>query len=296
MLLALPGCASAPLTDPVGWWHQLEGGPIADARPPPPNADAPYPSLGAVPAKPPAPDAAAHAGLAQGLAADRANAHYAAQVAPLAAPLATPGAAAPRRPTPPPALPAAAADEQPNASMAAAEAAPAPPPKPAAKLPVKPAAAPSAAPSEPRPADTPMPPIPDAPPPAPQLSGLTLATTGAATVAAPAATAPPPAPPPPPPPLPPNAIAFPSGSAVLPPEASAVLKSLVSQRGAAAVSITGFGEAASNDPPAQAAALPLGYARARAVAAALLARGVPATSLRIEAVAPGNGAVARIVN
>src|SRR5262249_55134774 len=54
-LLALAGCSSM---DPVNWWHSLEGGRIAEERPPPPNADAPYPNLSEVPSRPTPTDAA----------------------------------------------------------------------------------------------------------------------------------------------------------------------------------------------------------------------------------------------
>ena len=31
--------------NPVSWWHDLQGGKIAEERPPPPGADQPYPNL-----------------------------------------------------------------------------------------------------------------------------------------------------------------------------------------------------------------------------------------------------------
>ncbi len=270
----LGGCsggATLASINPVDWWHGLEGGPIAQTRPPPPNADAPYPNLGSVPAKPPPPDKAAQARVAGALVADRANAVYDASIAPI--------------PTPPPTVrpprPDSGAPDQANASLAAATAPPAPRPEPppaagpvARKAPVAPvAAADLPAPAAAPPAGIDMPAIPDAPPPA--------------------------TPPAPPPPAPiagaPVAIPFPPGSAVLPAAGLAPIKQLALLRGPGVIAVTGFGDAASTDPSAQSAALPLALDRARAVAAGLLADGVPATSIRIGAEPQGSGAAASVI-
>ena len=49
----LAGCSSVPSSiNPVSWWHDLQGGKIAEQRPPPPGADQPYPNLATVPPKP----------------------------------------------------------------------------------------------------------------------------------------------------------------------------------------------------------------------------------------------------
>jgi outer membrane protein OmpA-like peptidoglycan-associated protein len=113
-------------------------------------------------------------------------------------------------------------------------------------------------------------------------------------------TPPPVAPAPPPAPLPPPgapvAIAFPAGSAVLPPVALATLKALAAQRGSRSIAVIGFGGAHAADPPVQAAALPLALNRARAVAANLISLGVPGSAIRLLALAQGNGATARVVN
>jgi outer membrane protein OmpA-like peptidoglycan-associated protein len=259
-----------------------------------------------VPAKPPPPDAAAHARIANALIADRGNAHYAQTALPL--PVVRPPAGTPTRTLAQGARPADA--EQPNASLAAASAPPQPPEPAAApavrKVPVAPvSAAPLAAPvgvPVAAPAGTPaaapaetaaMPDIPAAPPAPPQLPG-----------APPAATAPtpppvaPPAAPPAAPALSGQAVAIPfvAGSAVLPAEALAPIKALANRRGGASIAVTGFGEATSTDPGAQTAALPLAYDRARAVAAMLMADGVPGGVIRIAAEPHGSGAAARLVN
>ncbi|MGI4797589.1 MAG: hypothetical protein ACRYG8_26795, partial [Janthinobacterium lividum] len=59
------------LDNPVDWWHQLQGGPIANERPPPPGITDPYPNLARVPAKPVPTDAATRNGLAAQLAGQR---------------------------------------------------------------------------------------------------------------------------------------------------------------------------------------------------------------------------------
>jgi len=323
-LATLGGCGTfgpGGSLNPADWWHGLEGGQIAQTRPPPPNADAPYPSLSTVPKKPPPPDQAAHAKIADALVADRGNAKYEQATVPIPA-VGTPGATP--APTPAGTLAqgtAPAGAEQPNASLAAASAPPRPPLPPAAtpvvhKAPVAPVdaaplaappapAAPApAAPASPAPASAAPPPavaaeaaampaVPAAPPPPPQLAGAPPAVI--------APTPPPVAPPPPPPPAPvldatAVAIPFAVGSAVLPTDALPPIKLLARRRGAAGIAVTGFGEATSTDPEAQAAALPLALDRARAVAAMLMANGVPGSVIRIAAEPQGSGAAARLVN
>ena len=79
LALWLAGCSSFPSSmNPVSWWHDLQGGKIAEERPPPPGADQPYPNLATVPPKPAAPDRAALTNLSNGLIADRTNAQHAA--------------------------------------------------------------------------------------------------------------------------------------------------------------------------------------------------------------------------
>jgi len=74
----LSACGAQGSIDPVDWWHDLEGGEIADARPPPPNVDAPYPNLSHVPTRPTADPAALRTQVAARLQANRASAAYAA--------------------------------------------------------------------------------------------------------------------------------------------------------------------------------------------------------------------------
>jgi outer membrane protein OmpA-like peptidoglycan-associated protein len=427
LALLLAGCSSLPSSmNPVTWWHDLQGGAIAEQRPPPPGTDQPYPNLATVPPKPAEPDRAALTNLSNGLISDRANAQHLAALAPLAdpsSPSASPelfgkGTVPPPPPPPPPgtktasaSLPAAeapAAPPTPAAPPAASGPVPAPskapigavqsapleppagtaqtasppataggpqttPPAPAggaaqsnpmAQPPGAAANAPLAPPGAtalPTTASAPPPPLPTTPPPPPNLGpaspppSTVPATATASAPAAPkaAAQASPPAPPPaaaapvaataaPPaapaapqaavqatPPAPPPAAAAPppatptktasltptpspaapakpnpadtvsitfiTGSADLPALGSTTLKGLAGRRGSGIIAVTGYGEAASNDPDAQSAALTLGLSRAKAMAAVLTAAGVPATAVQVDAEAVGHGGTARLV-
>jgi outer membrane protein OmpA-like peptidoglycan-associated protein len=91
-------------------------------------------------------------------------------------------------------------------------------------------------------------------------------------------------------------VPFSAGSAALPPAGQTALRQLALRRGTAVIAVTGFGEAASSDPPAQSAALPLAWARAQAIAGTLRSAGVPAIMLRLTAEATGRGGVAAIAD
>ncbi len=298
--LTVAACSQNGDFAPVGWWHQLQGGEIAQDRPPPPNPDAPFPLLGTVPTRPGATDAAVRGRIASGLIADRANAQYTNSLTPL--PTAPPAA----RPVPPAPAPVGG-DSGMSASLPAATAQPAPPsavPTPPRRAPVGTVSAtPLAAPALPPPAadagsaaapdtGTALPTIPAAPPPAPSIAGV------------PAATAPTPPPPTPPPavvapvvvPGAPVTVSFPAGSAVMPPEAVTALRLLAARRRTGVIAVTGYGEAAGIDPAAQSAALPPDGDRAQAIVRALLVDGVPNAALRITSEANGRGVVARIVD
>jgi outer membrane protein OmpA-like peptidoglycan-associated protein len=337
-LILLGGCSSVPSAiNPVSWWHSLQGGAIAEQRPPPPGATDPYPNLASVPPAPPQPDRAALNQITDQLIADRTNAQHEAAAAPLADPSSPsaspalfgsgttpppgppgqtpkPGAAAPSAASstapatgPVPAGTASGPASEPvaSASMPAAPA-PAPPPAPAApparapvgtvnSAPLAPPAAPPAgaandaplAPPGNTPAETaPLPQIAAAPPPAPNVPGF--------AVPAAAATA---TPTPPPATMAGDAVTVPfaDGSALLPPSASAPLKQLAAKRGAATISVVGYGEASGATPDAQSTALTLGLARAQAMAAVLTASGVPAGAVQIDAQAIGHGGSARLI-
>jgi outer membrane protein OmpA-like peptidoglycan-associated protein len=275
LLACLPAaCAQGDNSGPVGWWHQLQGGAIAQQRPPPPNVDAPYPKLVTVPARPKALPAADRSRIASVLVKDRANAEYAAATVPILPP-------GPVRATPAP-------PPDPNGSNAVMQAADAPPAPATAKAPAAPRAVAAGGPV----ADAPMPGIPLQPPPPPVLPGVAGFTR---PVAAP--VAPPPAPPKtvfaPGQPVP---VAFAAGSAALPSGIEAALGRLAHTRGSAQMRVTGFGNATGDDPAAQAAALPLAYARAESIANALAHAGVPPAAIERSAQAQGQGGIAAVAD
>jgi outer membrane protein OmpA-like peptidoglycan-associated protein len=330
-MLLLGGCSSVPSAiNPVSWWHSLQGGAIAEQRPPPPGATDPYPNLASVPPAPAQPDRAALHQITDQLIADRANAQHEAAAAPLADPSSpsaspglfgtgtTPPPGQPKPGSPPPATgvpasgstaaagpPAAGASAEPIAS-ASMPAAPAPPPAPAAPPAKAPVGAVASAPLTP-PVAT----------PAGAANGAALAPPGstpAETASLPQmASAPPPTPNVPgfavpsetaaPAPTPPPAtiagdavsVPFPEGSALLPASATAPLKQLAAKRGAATIAVVGYGEADAASPDAQSTALTLGLARAQAMAAVLTASGVPAGAVQIDAQAIGHGGSARLI-
>lgn len=306
----LAGCSSLPSSiNPVEWWHGLEGGAIAEQRPPPPGANEPYPNLATVPEKPAAMDAAARERIAQALVADRTNAQHAAAAAPLADPssqAASPalfgrGSAAP--PSPPKPDSGAA-----TASLEAATPPPAPASTPPARAPVAAvqsaplAPPPGAENAEPPAQDSgPGPALPTAAPPPPSLSGVPASQPAPPTRQPAPAVAPAPAPAPPTTaaqskPAEPVAVAFSPGSAVLPSAGSASLRQLAAKRGSAGIAVIGYGEAASSDPGAQSEALALGMSRAQAMATVLTAAGVPASAVRVDAEASGRGGAARLLD
>jgi len=395
--LGLAGCSSDSSLNPVNWWHGLQGGAIAQQRPPPPGANEPYPNLASVPPKPTPPDAKQLAAITEGLVADRTHADYLAAASPVSdpsLPSASPGLFGQgTMPPPPPAAPpsvassgaaSSGAGQAPgtaSASLPAASAQPqaagppngeAPPPKSAPIRPVQstplapptspaappqaggvvpgatgnaagPAAsstAPAASSAAPAAAMTQRVPAPAGPttangggsaaPPGGPAGGpaaaanVPFAPPGAAVAPPPASAPPPPLPttPPAPPslagpgqpaappgqtqlaanappvaPLPANAtmIEFVTGSASPPSGAAAMLKGIAAKRGNGVIAITGYGDAASDDPAAQSAALSLGLSRAQAVANMLTGDGVPQADVRVGAEAAGRGASVRLV-
>jgi outer membrane protein OmpA-like peptidoglycan-associated protein len=91
-------------------------------------------------------------------------------------------------------------------------------------------------------------------------------------------------------------LGFAPGDATLPGPALATLKMLAHQRGVRSMVVTGFGDVVSSDAAAQAAGLTLALSRARAVAAYLMAVGVPPAAVRITGQAQGQGAAVRLTN
>lgn len=303
--LALSGCAGGiegfydsklSLDQPVDWWHQLQGGPIANERPPPPGITEPYPNLASVPPKPVPTDAATRAGLTAQLAGQRDRARLLAAQDPVVfptpalprapavpAPSATPASPAGNAPAATPAA-TAPADDAPSTMTLEAASPPAAPAVRAAPAPSNDLAAPAAFRTPPASSGPvisgPIPPLPTAAPPLPNLPGLPTAEPAPVVDR----------------PRPQTSFAFAPGSAALPPAADEALRALAVRASGGPIAISAGGDAASTALAAQAAALPLALRRTGAMAASLIAAGVKTGSIQAEATAPGREASARLVD
>ena len=284
-LVALCSCRTVTepnrVTDtPIGWWRQLNGGRIAEMRPPPPGVGDPYPTLDQVPARPQPTDAETRRRIAGSLAAQRDQTRRDAANDPL------PTLAARAAPAPAP-----APTPNPEASTVVVEAASAPParPAPAPRTATPPPPAPfpdmPAPISRTEPAGE-LPTLADAPPPRPNIAPVAPVspTPGAPGPAAPPRRV-----------LPGVVVQFPPSSTEIAPDAARALRTLAGQRNGAKVSVTAAGDGGST-AAARAAALALGLERAQAMAAVLAAAGVPADSMRMDAQAAGRSGSARLIN
>lgn len=298
------------LDTPIGWWHDLQGGKIAELRPPPPGAFDPYPNLGQVPAPPVMTDAATRHALAVRLAAERDRTRREATQDPLVLPTASvapdnvrgPGGSA--KPAASPTPVAAAPPLDPGASVAVMDAATAPalgdaptavpalptvsavPPAPIAPTATmqpgtRPpqAKAPAEMPLQSAAEPGPLPDVPIAEPALPRLGGLPASVNAPAVPRVP----------------PPVAIAFRTASATIPAAADAALRDLAGRRAGAEIAISAGGDAPGSGFQAQARALPLALRRAQAIQTALVAAGVPPAALHIDAAAMGRSGVARLL-
>ena len=292
-VLLLAGCGGGdPLDTPVGWFHDLEGGAIASQRPPPPGAGMAYPTLVTVPAKPAVPDATYRKSLQEQLFAERDRTERVAAHAPIVP-------AHPPLPGQPPAKPAPLPEAAPASTPAAGAPAGGAAPALQASLPTadaSPTAAVTAA-ALAGPVDAPVflvgspvedsnaTPIPAAPPPPATFEGVP---------AEPLPTPPPPTPPHLPAALRGTDILFLPGEAILRQSQMSTLRDVVTSSHGKRLEITGLGEAASDTPDGQAAAIDLGLKRARAVAEGFTALHVPPASMQLAAYAFGRGAEVRI--
>ena len=305
LVFGLGGCVSdvekfydsqLSLDQPVDWWHQLQGGPIADERPPPPGITDPYPNLARVPAKPVPTDPATRAGLTAQLASQRDSARLLAAQdpvvfpqpsrpaplpAPAPAPVTSPAATQPATPT----GTATAATTDTDTSTMVLEAANTAPAKPAsAKVaPTTDPNAPAAFRTLPASAGPvvsgPIPPLPTAAPALPNLPGIPISVPAPVVVRA----------------RPETHFAFAPGSSALPASADEALRALAVRAVGGPIAISAGGDALSTAPAAQGAALPLALRRTGAMEAVLIAAGVPSASIRAQALSPGREATARLV-
>lgn len=257
----------------VDLYHDLQGGRIAELRPPPPGSTDPYPDLHSVPARPPASDIVAQQRIADRLAAQRDATEIAAARDPILA-------------IAPPPKPPAAPFADPNGNRMVVDAAPAPAPAPPparVAAPAIPKVADVAAPSAAIVSGT-LPGFAAAPPPPAQGYGN--------FVQPPAAT---PAPDTAPTPVPNGvAVAFTPGSATLPPSAPVSLGKFALGHRGVPLSVTGRGEAVLHNADAQGRGLDLALRRAQAIATSLSRAGIPASLLRLHAEAAGTGGTATL--
>ena len=269
----LSGCTDNRAdSTPVAWWHQIEGGRIAQDRPPPPDATAPWPRIGSVPARPDPGSAAYRDALASRLSAERDVAERNAASAPLVAPT-LPPAPRPQAPN--------ATDTTSSASLDTPEDKPAPPP---ARVQTRAQTEPQATPAVSAGTPVALRPSADA---APDLAGPPAPPAFLGVAAVP----------------PPTAVAFsapsaPAGTDVLFAPGAAdfllsqmpTLKAMVARRGRGHIAVIGLGEAKADTTQGQAVALKLALSRAASVADHLHAMGVPRDHLRLSAYAFGRGA------
>ena len=83
---------------------------------------------------------------------------------------------------------------------------------------------------------------------------------------------------------------------MLTPTTAEAVKQLAMQRKGATIALTGYGDVASSDPAAQAAAMGLAVARTKAISNALQASGVPAGAIQMGAEAAGRGVLIRLLH
>ena len=292
------GCSDYHNEGPEAWWHAAVGGKIAEQRPPPPGDKEPFPTLASVPPKPPAANAAEWNQMTTGLITDRIKADQAAALAPIPAASARTPAAVPfaaggsasgqsqpsqgQEPgasaalvasTPPPAVPTA---RQPALSTGGSVS------SGSASGPARPNTA-GLSPAE-RVANGRLPALPTREPSRSAIAPVPRRPLPPLTAAPPSAAGPIG-----------SAVDFPLGSAALGDPALSEIKAIAALRGDHGIAITGYGGANSSDPVVQSDALNLGLSRARALATALVAQGVPYAMLRLNAEAAGRGATLRLL-
>ena len=291
----LAACAHRDVVDtPVGWFHDLEGGAIAQQRPPPPGINDPYPRIGTTPAH--APVVASldlRHSVTSGLLRQRNLTTRLDANDPIPEAVAMP--AAPAKPAP---KPAAAAGGS-SAMLDAAQAPPAPVAGPAAVRAGAPARADDAD-AEPelampavqlQAADAGgsavvLPGIPGAPPAVPHLPGLSPMAGMPVVDHLPDYRTEP---------VTGTLVGFEPGTDTMLSGQAGALHAIAVQRGGRSMIVHGYGDAAAPDPEAQSQALSVAALRARTVAEALQAEGVPAKSILLRAEAFGRGASVSLV-
>ncbi|OYY05619.1 MAG: hypothetical protein B7Y73_01145 [Acidocella sp. 35-58-6] len=135
--------------------------------------------------------------------------------------------------------------------------------------------------------------LPVAPPPTPDLPGLSLPSSASQPAAARRIPSPPPVAPPKPHDGVPLAVGFQPGSAILSNAMLVQIKRFCAGRGSANILAGGFGEQSAEVPDE--GSLDLALSRARAIADALTADGVPPGVIVLNAAAAGSGGFVQLV-
>lgn len=308
-LLCVAGCASSPIIKtPVGWYHNLEGGIVAEPRLPVPGNEKSYPYVGLTPTQaPPLPSPTLRSEITDNLTKDRTLSDWQNTVTPLEIPKIPP---APQQAPPPPANAAPSKTEtkpQESQESSASFDAVGQTPTPATNQPANPAPqTEKKAEEKPKEESKPTPP----PAPVPVVLPELRAKIDNQAVVIPAVPVNPPAPsqfpgfhipsdanlPAPfkPSALPLEApkgelITFPIDSDTPNPGQNGLINSLAWQRQGRTIYVHGYGDANSISPESQSQALSLALLRAKTVAKMLIAHNVPESSIAIRAHAIGHG-------
>lgn len=315
-LLCVTGCASSPVVKtPVGWYHNIEGGIVAEPRLPVPGDDKTYPYVGLTPTQaPPLPSPALRSEVTDNLTKDRTLSDWQNTVTPLEIPKIPPApqqqaAAAPPANTAP--SKAASKPQESQESSASFDAvgqdpAPATPAAPAAANQPATQAPQNEKKAEEKPKEESKP----TPAPVPVVLPELRAKIDNQAVVIPAIPVDPPAPSKfpgfnipsdanLPAPFKPSALPLeaPKGELVTFPIDSdtpnigqnGLINSIAWMRQGRTIYVHGYGDANSISPESQSQALSLALLRAKTVAKMLIAHNVPESSIAIRAHAIGHG-------
>ena len=299
----LEGCAKNPIVStPVGWYHGIEGGIIAQPRLPVPGEDQKYPYVGLTPTNaPPLPSLPLRQEITASLAAQRNLSEWQNSINPLPPPQIPPPP--PQSNTNPASAPNAA-NEQSSMAFDAVGTPPTPPTddktgnktddKTAEKKPEPTKSVPPKEPVSEGPLAMPalrtriddqqivIPAIPVAPPAATQFPGISvpddanlppLQHPAALPIAEPTGTL----------------IRFPNGSDTPIAKQEGTVNSVAWHRAGRTIFVHGYGDATSIEPDSQARAVSLAVFRAQAIAKMLIAHNVPPSAIEIRAHAYGHG-------
>lgn len=316
-LLCVTGCASSPVVKtPVGWYHNIEGGIVAEPRLPVPGDDKTYPYVGLTPTQaPPLPSPALRSEVTDNLTKDRTLSDWQNTVTPLEIPKIPPApqqqattAAPPANTAPSKATPKPQESQESSASFDAVGQYPAPATPAAPTATNQPAT--QAPQNEKKAEEKPKEESKPTPAPVPVVLPELRAKIDNQAVVIPAIPVDPPAPSKfpgfnipsdanLPAPFKPSALPLeaPKGELVTFPIDSdtpnigqnGLINSIAWMRQGRTIYVHGYGDANSISPESQSQALSLALLRAKTVAKMLIAHNVPESSIAIRAHAIGHG-------